>query len=637
MSYTTTVGKVLLKQHSPQSTHTFLESKELDKKNIGQFFADLAASHTDQYKDVVSALTRLGFESATRLGSTVRLGDLLPPSFKDAKFKKLHEDIAGIHNQKLTKSKEKDAIIDTLNTFSNSVDKELVDTGVKENKTLAKIVRAGARGSPAQYRQTIFSPVSVNDNKGGILTDFIIDRSFAEGLTLPQYLAHTFGSRQASAATKLAVASAGFLGKQLSRSGMTMMVESHDCGTHNGIVCKTTDKDYIGSYLAKPVDKYNYNNEVTSAMLASLTSKNIHEIVVRNPITCQASHDDHPNAVCQLCVGKREKGLPASGSYIGIIAGTTLAEPLSQGMLNSKHSGGSARSASSFGGFKYVNQMFNIPETFVHEAPLAQKDGTISKVRVAPQGGHYVDVKHEDGTSEEHYVHPDLKVFVDEGHKVESGDVLSDGIPNPAKITALKGIGAGRVYFANQIKNTFENSQLGGVNKRNFDTIAKSLISHVTITNPKGLGHYLPDTIVNYHSLEHGYQPRQDSKKVRVDQAKGLYLEVPELHYTIGTRLTHTMIANLKHHGIDYVVVHDDHPGFEPEMQRLLDVPAHEHDWMHALYSTNLERRLIKAVNTGASSSITGPSPVPGLAYAVGFGKKSEEEESDGAGILSFE
>jgi len=95
------------------------------------------------------------------------------------------------------------------------------------------------------------------------------------------------------------------------------------------------------------------------------------------------------------------------------------------------------------------------------------------------------------------------------------------------------------------------------------------------------------------------------------------------------------MIANLKHHGIDYVDVHDEPPGFEPEMVSLLEVPAHEHDWMHALYSTNLERRLIKAVNSGESSSITGPSPVGGLAYAVGFGKKAEEIVDEDA--LSFE
>jgi DNA-directed RNA polymerase subunit beta' len=636
MAYTTTVGKILLKHYSPAATHAFLDSKELDKKNIGAFFANLAEKHPEEYMKTVSDLTRLGFESATRLGSTVRLGDLAPPDFKDEEFKKLHAEIAGIQAKKLTKVKQNDEIITALNKFSGDIDKRLVEHGVKEGKTLAKVVRAGARGSPSQYRQTIFSPVAVNDNKGSVLTDFVIDRSFAEGLTLPQYLAHTFGARQASAATKLAVADAGYLGKQLARAGMTMKVEMHDCGTDSGIAIKVEDKDYLGTYLAKAVDKYNHNNEVTSSMLADLKTKGVADIIVRSPITCQASHDSHPGAVCQLCAGRREKGLPEIGSFLGVVAGTTLAEPLSQGMLNSKHSGGSARTATSFGGFKYVNQLFNIPDSFVHEAPLANHDGVIEEVRPAPQGGNYVVVKHVNGKTEEHYVHPDLNVFIKPGTAVEAGDVLSDGIPNPAKIVKHKGIGEGRVYFANAVKNTFENSQLGGINKRNFDIISKGIITHVKITNPKGLGDHLPDTIVNYHSLEKAYTPRHDSRKVRVDQAKGLYLEIPALHYTIGTKLTSHMMDNLKKHGVSYVTVHDDSPGFEPEMQRLLDVPAHEHDWMHALYSTNLERRLVKAVNTGASSSIAGPSPIPGLAYAVGFGKKSEEvEQTEEA--LSFE
>lgn len=637
MSYKTTVGKVLLKHYSPPATHEFLDTQELDKKNISKFFSILADKHPEDYKQVVSDLTRLGFESATRLGSTVRLTDLIPPSFKEERFKSLHGDIAAIKAKKLPANKERGEVIDLLNNFSNDINKELVEHGIKENKTLAKVVRAGARGSPAQYRQTIFSPVAVNDNKGGILTDFIIDRSFSEGLTLPQYLAHTFGSRQASAATKLAVADAGFLGKQLSRAGMTVKIEEHDCGTDNGIAVKTDDKDYIGSFLAKPVSKYNHNNEVTPAMLADLKSKGITDIIVRNPITCQSSQHSHANAVCQLCAGRREKGLPEMGSYLGVIAGTTLAEPLSQGMLNTKHSGGGAKSATVFGGFKYVNQLFNIPETFVHEAPLSSHDGVVHEVRKAPQGGHYVAIKHENNKIEEHYVHPDLNVFAVPGQKVEAGDVLSDGIPNPAKIVKYKGIGEGRVYFSKAIKDTFENSQLGDINKRNFDIVSKGLVTHVKISNPKGLGDYLPDSIVNYHSIEKDYTPRPDSKKVRIDAAKGLYLEKPELHYTIGTRLTSGMVSNLKKHGIDYAIVHDESPGFEPSMQSLLNIPAHEHDWMHALYSTNLERRLIKAVNTGASSSITGPSPIPGLAYAVGFGVQKKSEEVEDTELLSFE
>ena len=161
------------------------------------------------------------------------------------------------------------------------------------------------------------------------------------------------------------------------------------------------------------------------------------------------------------------------------------------------------------------------------------------------------------------------------------------------------------------------------------------MISHVKITDPKGLGNYLPDTVVNYHKIERNYQPRPDSHLIRTDQAKGLYLEKPELHYTIGTKITNSVIKDLLKHNVDHLTVHEESPGFEPEMQRLLDIPANEHDWMHILYSTNLERRLMKAVNTGASSNITGASPVPGLAYAKGFGtgKVAEAEEE----ALSFE
>jgi hypothetical protein len=57
-------------------------------------------------------------------------------------------------------------------------------------------------------------------------------------------------------------------------------------------------------------------------------------------------------------------------------------------------------------------------------------------------------------------------------------------------------------------------------------------------------------------------------------------------------------------------------------MVRLVDVPEHHEDWMHVLNSTNLAKRFVNMVNRGATSDIKGPSPIPGLAYGVGFGEK---------------
>jgi DNA-directed RNA polymerase subunit beta' len=620
---------VVLQYHSTPEFRQFLDEKELDKKNIGTFFQDLATKQPESYKRVVSDLTRLGFETATRLGSTVTLADLLPPTFKEAKFKKLDQDLEAIYAKKLPKAKEDDEISMLFGKFSDDVNKELIEVGLKENKTLAKVVKAGARGSPTQYRQTVFAPVAVNDAKGRILTQFPIRQSFAEGLSIPEYLAHTFGARQGAVATKLAVAEAGFFSKQMARAGMTIRVEEHDCGTQNGIPISVDDRESTGYFLARPAGGFNRNNEINSKMLATLKDKGVKQIIVRSPITCEAPAHHHPGAICQLCAGRREKGLPPVGDYIGITASTTLGEPLSQGTLNTKHESGSARKASTASGFKLINQLANVPETFKGKAPLVKHDGEVIEVRKAPQGGYYVDVKDTQGEIEEYYVPEGFEVHVKKGQKVEQGDLVSEGIINPAEVVQLKGIGEGRRYFAETMKRAFEDSGLGGINRRNFELLAKGQIDHVRVTNPKGLGDYLPDQIVHYHALAKSYVARPDAKKVRVDQAYGKYLEIPELHYTIGTRLSSSMIKHLKDHGVEMVTVHDYPPDFEPEMQRLIDVPAYEQDWMHQLYSTNLERRLLQAVNTGASSNLRGPSPVPGLAYGVGFGlNKTSEDDS---------
>jgi DNA-directed RNA polymerase subunit beta' len=574
------------------------------------------------------------------MGSTVRLSDLLPPDYKEQRFKELDAEIESIKSKKLPKRDEDQEIASAFGKFSDSINKEIVESGLRENKTLAKVVKAGARGTPTQYRQTVFAPVSVADAKGRILTDFPVRHSFAEGLTVPEYLAHTFGARQGAVSTKLAVADAGYFSKQMSRAGMPVQVEEHDCGTHNGIVVPTDDKDSIGCFLAKPIGGFNYNNEITNKMLAALKDRGIKTLVVRSVLTCQAPAHSHPGAVCQLCCGRRERGLPPIGDFIGITASTTLGEPLSQGTLNVKHESGSAKAKKSASGFKFINQLANIPESFQGKAPLAHTDGTVEEVREAPQGGFYVEIKNDKGKIDQYYISPDLDVLVKKGQKIEAGDVLSEGVVNPAEAVKYKGIGEGRAYFAKTMRDAFENSGLGGVNRRNFELLSKGAIDHVKITNPKGLGDYLPDEIVAYHAIEKNYIPRPNSKKVRVDFALGKYLEEPELHYTIGTRLASSMLENLKNHNVDYVTVNDEEPDFEPEMQRLLDVPAHEHDWMHQLYSTNLERRLLKSVNTGSSSDITGPSAVAGLAYGVGFGlhKKSEEDTiEDNEERLSFE
>ena len=65
---TTTVGKLLLKEHLPQDMHAFIDANELDKSGNAKLFNLLAEKHPDTYNKIVSELARLGFEVSTRMG-----------------------------------------------------------------------------------------------------------------------------------------------------------------------------------------------------------------------------------------------------------------------------------------------------------------------------------------------------------------------------------------------------------------------------------------------------------------------------------------------------------------------------------------------------------------------------------------
>jgi hypothetical protein len=304
-------------------------------------------------------------------------------------------------------------------------------------------------------------------------------------------------------------------------------------------------------------------------------------------------------------------------SYIGLVAGTAVAEPLTESAMKARHSGGAATSLGGQSGFKLINQLANVPKTFIGKAPLAQADGFITKLEPAAAGGHFISVN-----DVEHYIGMDQDPKVSVGDRVEQGQVLSSGLIDPREVVEHRGIGDGRKYYMEAMKKAFDDSSLP-VNRRNFELIAKAAIDHVKITDPHGIGDYLPDQVVSYSAIEKDYSPRATAKTMRVDLAYGKYLEKPELHYTIGTKITSAVISHLKQHDIESVLVHDEPPHFEPVMVRLVDIPEHHDDWMHVLNSTNLAKRFVNMVNKGATSDTQGPSPIPGLAYGVNFGQKS--------------
>jgi DNA-directed RNA polymerase subunit beta' len=614
---TTTVGRLLLKEYTPKHLHHLIDNEVLDKKGITTLFSKLVELEPTSYSKIVSDLTRLGFEVATRQGTSITLKDLVSPIDKDKIYEKFEEFKTRVEESDDAENVKQQRVFDKYNNMMEEINKSILDEGLKSNKSLAKIILAGSRGSPSQYRFTIATQGVVVDADGNPKMDIPVKSSYAEGLSLPEYLVTSFGTRTGEVVKKVGVAQGGYSSKQFSRALMNLQVTQADCGTPTGITVPVEDKDSVGAFLAAPAGSYNRNNEVTAKMLSDLRNKGVKSILVRSPMTCRAGKNGHFGSVCQLCVGVREKGLAAPDTYIGLVAATAVSEPLTEYAMKLRHGGGAATSLGGTGGFKTIDQLANIPKTFLNKSPLAKQDGVVTAVRPAAAGGYFITVG-----DEEYYIGVGLEPKVAVGDQVEEGDSLSTGLIDPREVVMHKGIGEGRKYYASAMKRAFDDGNLH-VNRRNFELIARSAIDHVKITDPEGLGNFLPDEIVSYTAMEKNYKPRSGSKDVRSDLARGKYLEQPVLHYTIGTRVTSQVIKNLKEGGIESVNVHDSHPNFEPVMVRLLDVPEHTDDFMHILYSTNLAKRFNNAVNAGASSDVRGPSPIPGLAYGVGFGETS--------------
>jgi hypothetical protein len=207
---------------------------------------------------------------------------------------------------------------------------------------------------------------------------------------------------------------------------------------------------------------------------------------------------------------------------------------------------------------------------------------------------------------------------VKKGDTVEAGDIISEGFPNPAIVTKYKGVGEGRRYFVEAYRDAMKSADLNP-HRRNIELLSRGLINHVRLTEE--YGDNVPDDVIPYSTLEHKWRPRSGYKQLTPKKSIGKYLERPVLHYTIGTKVRPSMIADLQEFGVGDLDVHDDPPPFEPEMIRGMYSLQHDPDWMTRMYGSGLKKSLLEGARRGATSEEQGTSFVPSVSRSVDFGK----------------
>lgn len=615
-----TVGSIVINDLLPDDLKDY--NRVLDKKTTGKLLTTLAKRYPDLYKDISHKLLQFGYQAAYLTGGqSFGLDDIKESSVVKEIRDKIENETQDILEKWYNKGVESDdprvekEIIGVVQKYY----KALNDGALQEKKDADSPFYRQAFGVGAQKAGTFNSIVGADllyEDQNAKPVAIPVTRSYSKGLTPVQYFAGSFGARKGVVDLQQATADAGFFAKQLVQIAHREVCvgdddpEEYDETNPRGYPVETLDPDNEGSYLAHPVGGYARNTLLTPKILQELHKKGIDKILVRSTIVGGPAN----GGIYAYDAGVREFGRrPATGEFVGISAVQSFTEKLTQTAISSKHSGGvvGADSAKGISGFKHLNQLIQVPKHFPQGAAHSTVDGRVDRIQEAPQGGTYIFI---DG--HRHYVPQQqgqtvgLKVKV--GDEVEAGDVLSEGIPNPALVVKYKGIGEGRRAFVQQFQQALKDAGIN-THRRNVEALSRGLINYVRLTDE--YGDYATDDIIPYTMIASSYKPRLGCVEDTPENCKNFYLEKPVLHYTIGTRITPSVIKTLKDYGVKNVLAHHDAPPFEPEMVRGMAHVSKDPDWGTRLLGGYNKDSLLEAARRGGVSYTKGTSYVPALAF----------------------
>lgn len=608
----TSLGQILVNDALPEDLRDY--GRVLDKKGMNDLLRRLAQQHPDKYAEVSKKLNDIGRTVASDFGGySFGLEHLKKSEASKAIQAKLRTQIQAILNDdSLTSKQRHDKIIRTAGAVQQQQIDDVFNEAVKKNNPLAMQVISGSRGNKVNLASLLGSDLLYSDHRDEVIP-LPVYSSYSEGLKPIEYWSSMYGARRGTIATKFATADAGFLSKQLNQISHRLLVTDEDDTrdlTNRGYPVDVDDGDNEGALLAKDVGPYKRNTVLTPKMLKHIQSLGHDRILIRSPMVGGSPE----GGVYARDVGVRERGvLPGRGEQVGLTAVQALSEPISQGQLSAKHSGGVSGQEKAVGGFAGINQLIQTPKRFKGGAAHTTVDGRVGNIEDAPAGGKYVWIG-----GERHYVGSGYELKVKKGDEVEAGDVISEGMPNPSIVVQHKGVGEGRRYFVSSFVKAMRDAGMK-VNRRNVELLSRGLINHVRLTD-EFQGH-VPDDVVPYSTVEHLYQPRDDHAVAAPAASVGQYLETPVLHYSVGTRIRPSVVKELGRFGINSVNVHKDPPPFQPEMIRGMYSLQHDPDFMTRMYGSGLKSSLLDAVHRGGSSDEEGTSFVPGLSRAVDFGR----------------
>jgi DNA-directed RNA polymerase subunit beta' len=599
------------------------QTYDLSKKGMASLLANVASRYPERFREISKNLGDLGRNAAWYQGYSTTAEDTLPVIDTSPYYKQMDAEMSHLKKQRRNMDPEEfeDQRNDILQRYSNLIEKETMKAS--KNNAFAQAVVSGARGNPAHVKAILSTPGVYTDAKGRIIPLFVRN-SFANGVRPAEMLAGTYGARLSVVSTKKATAKGGDLMKLWQQNVSNYNVTEPDCGTDNGLDLNPQDDSLSGRVLARPLGSIPAGTVIDRAILKEVR-KQVKPIIARSAMTCRAKH-----GICSKCAGVQAGGnFPAIGDSLGVTAASAIGEPIVQGSLNTKHQGGMAKGKKSFSGLDTTIQFVQIPEEFKDKAAVAEVDGVVEAVDEAPQGGTYITVN-----GQRHFAMPGYASMVKVGEKVEAGDILSDGLANPADIVRLRGLGEGRRYYADRLGQILTDSG-NPPDRRHMELVARAVIDDYRVEDPDEDSPWLPDDMVRESEFLDTYQPPKDTADNPVDKAIGSYLQKPVLHFTVGTKVTPKIATRMKTAGVQNILTSKQTPWFSADMKRLRVASHDSKDWLQSLGTSYLSSQMRDSLERGDETNVQeNPHYGPRLAFGGDAGKGAFGEKVRETGMF---
>ncbi|RPJ19253.1 MAG: DNA-directed RNA polymerase subunit beta', partial [Chloroflexi bacterium] len=449
----TTVGRTLFNRILPPEVQ-FVNEK-LDKGGVKDLIAEVyEVCGQEQTTDVADAIKTLGFEYAMRSGTTLAVADIsIPPERKEI----IEESLKAVESVQrdfrrglLTEQEKNEREIEIWQATTDRVS-DAVKRHMDPDGNLSTMASSGAtKGGFSTISQLAGMRGLMADPSGRIIP-MPIRSNFREGLTAQEYFISTHGARKGLADTALRTADAGYLTRRLVDIAQDIIINEHDCGTHDGVYIRRRD-DVAGQALSSRlfsrllaenvIDSQTgeviaeYNDVINQELARKIAGSAVQEIKVRSPLTCELQH-----GICSKCYGlDLGRGTMVDlGSAVGIVAAQSIGEPGTQLTLRTFHTGGvAAGGADITTGLPRVEELFEARKMPKGEAVVAEISGTLR----IDQSEKYADlrevtIEHSELVSDEYSLPEDWKFGVKDEAEVKAGEVLAT--LEDAKIVAQHG------------------------------------------------------------------------------------------------------------------------------------------------------------------------------------------------------